>query len=69
MFTYDEIMSQNDTKELTLAAYKMQEVYRNPKNTMDDAIHKVQEDFPNLKRSQLEGMWKAINTYVYMNVM
>ena len=69
MFTYDEIMSQNDTKELTLAAYKMQEVYRNPKNTMYDAIHKVQEDFPNLKCSQLEGMWKAINTYVYMNVM
>ena len=65
----DEPISESDMEKLTLLAYKMQEVYRIPQNTMYDAIRKVHEDFPNIKITQLEAMWKAIDAYVDINVM
>lgn len=64
-----EIITEDDKEELTLAAYKMQEVYRVPKKTMYDAMHEVHDEFPKIMFWQLQGMWCAIDAYVDINVM
>ena len=63
-----EIIKETDREELEAVAYKMQEVYRIPKNTLYDAIYIVHEEFSNVPLWQLEGMWRAIDAYVDINV-
>ena len=62
-----EHISEKDREELTDAAYSMQEAYQIEK-TWYDAIDKVSKKHPEVLLWQLEGMWRAIDAYVDINL-
>jgi len=62
-----EEISEEDRDDLTEAAYMMQEIYQT-EETWYDAIHKVKEKCPKVMLWQLEGMWRAIDAYVDINL-
>jgi len=63
----DELITDEDRDNLTEAAYKMQNTYRKYK-TWYDAVAEVAAECPKVKKWQLEGMWKAIDAYVDINL-
>jgi hypothetical protein len=62
-----EHISEKDREELIEAAYMMQEAYQQEK-TWYDAIAKVSKRLPKVPLWQLEGMWRAIDAYVDINL-
>jgi hypothetical protein len=63
-----ESITESDRDILTEAAFAMQSAYRTEK-TWYDAIHKVKKLCPKVTLWEIEGMWRAIDAYVDVNIL
>lgn len=63
-----ELITESDRNTLTDAAYMMQSAYQTEK-TWYEAIHKVKGSCPKVTLWELEGMWRAIDAYLDINVL